>query len=454
MFRNSSPGAERARKYRVYAALAAATLFVLCMWYFSVHRASSPSSGSRLTNLPLSTKTPYLAPNTTAPTASEGLELVQVQYVYRHGARYPTAGDMSHIRDVYDLEGLSVPRGWINLELVDESNAALLAQYGYREIAGIAQRTLQRYSEFMAERMRHPESVRFVSSEFQRSYASARTFQSVVDPSNHTKPVTVLPLEDDTILAMKKQCPLWMQGKAAATFNASREVAAFDSIHGQKLRQHMSSKIGVGLDLLTLENISALYLMCGYEVSLFARLDTWCSLFDPDTAALMELRNDIKYSRVYGPFGADINRRMACALFTAIFQDIDSALRSASSATSTFRFGHAETVMFVSTLLNLEQALGSDNSPITGAMPLARAQHRGFKTSIVAPFSTNLGIELYRDRRAQPFFRILLNEQAVRLPECADAFCSLDVLRNKLGDAIGCDFDRVCNVTKRAHLSR
>ncbi|KAJ2745080.1 hypothetical protein GGI20_002454 [Coemansia sp. BCRC 34301] len=443
MLRNSTSGVERARKWRVYVALAAATLFVLCMWYFNVHRTGSSSNGSRLTNLPLSTKTPYLAPNTTAPPpALDGLDLVQVQYIYRHGARYPTPGDMSHIRDIYGLEGLSVPHDWINSQLIDESNAGILAQYGYREITGIAQRTLQRYPEFMAERTRRPESIRFVSSEFQRSYMSARTFQSVVDSGNRTKPVTVLPLEDDTMLAMKKQCPLWTQEKVVATLNASREVAAFDLIHGLKLRQRMSSKIGVKLDLLTVDHVSALYLMCGYEVSLFALPNTWCSLFDSDTAALMELRNDIKYSRVYGPFGAIINRKMACALFTTIFQYIDSALHSPQSAVSTFWFGHAETVMFVSTLLNLEQALGSENMPIAGAMSPAQARHRGFKTSVIAPFSTNLGIELYKDQHAQPLFRLLLNEHVVRLPECANEICSLDILRNKLGDAIGCDYDR------------
>lgn len=187
--------------------------------------------------------------------------------------------------------------------------------------------------------------------------------------------------------------------------------------------------------------------MCGYEISLFARPDTWCTLFDPDTSALLELRNDIKYSRVYGPFGANINEKMACALFTALFHDIDSALRDSPNAISTFRFGHAETIMFVSTLLNLEQVLGTENSPITGTMPFSLARHRGFKTSVIAPFSTNLGIELYKDQHAQPFFRLVLNERTIRLPECTDELCSLDVLRKKLGDNIGCDFKSICRIT-------
>ncbi|KAJ2792893.1 hypothetical protein GGI18_000014 [Coemansia linderi] len=446
MLGNSHSGAERTRKQRIYAALAVAAILAMCMWYYSSHKSPVSPGGSRLTNLVLSTKTPYLAPNATARSVPAGLELIQVQHIYRHGARYPTLGDMAHIKNVYGLGGLNVPRDWINAGLVDGDKAALLAEYGYHEMKGLAQRTLQRYPKFLAERMRNPELVRFVSSEFQRSIMSARTFQGVVDPSNHTRPVTVLPLQEDTILAMKTGCPVWVQGKETATLNASKETAVFDSAHGQKLIQRMEGKLGAKL---TVDHISTLYSMCGYEVSLFAQSGTWCTLFDPDTSALMELRNDIKYSRVYGPFGANINRKLACALFTAIFQDIDSALRDPPKAVSTFRFGHAETIMFVSTLLRLEDVLGTDNSPITGSMPFSRAQHRGFKTSVIAPFSTNLGIELYRDQRDQPFFRMLLNEQSVRLPECHDEFCSLGVLRNKLSDAIGCDFESVCRISSR-----
>ncbi|KAJ2097335.1 hypothetical protein GGI09_003890 [Coemansia sp. S100] len=445
MFGNSPSGAERARKRRIYAALVVAAIFVISMWYYSSRKSRSPG-GSRLTDLSLSTKTPYLAPNSTIRPAPSGFKLVQVQYVYRHGARYPTQGDMAHIKEVYRLDGLSVPGDWINAELIDGDKAALLAEYGYREMTGIAQRTIQRYPTFLVDRLRNPESVRFVSSEFQRSHMSARTFQGVVDPKNHTKPVTVLPLNEDTILAMKTECPAWVQEKEVATYNASREIAVFDSIHGQGLRQRMSGKLGVKSGL-TVAHISTLYTMCGYEVALFAQPDTWCTLFDPDTSALMELRNDIKYSRVYGPFGANINKKMACALFTAILNDIDSALRDIPNAISIFRFGHAETIMFVSTLLNLEQVLGTENSPITGAMSFSFARHRGFKTSVIAPFSTNLGIELYKDQHAQPFFRLLLNERAIRLPECADEFCSLDVLRTKLGDNIGCDFNSICRKT-------
>ncbi|KAJ2812826.1 hypothetical protein H4S07_001116 [Coemansia furcata] len=447
MFGNSHSVEQRVRKNRVYAALAAATIFVMCMWYYSAHKSTISSGGTRVTNLSLSTKSPYLTPNTTIRSAPSDLELVQVQYIYRHGARYPTQDDMAHIKDIYGLDGLRVPNDWINTEHIDGDKAVLLAKYGYREMTGLAQRILQRYPTFLVERMRDSELVRFVSSEFQRSYMSARTFQGVVDPNNYTRPVTALPQEEDTILYMKAACPAWVHGKGAAADNASREIAVFDAAHGQGLRQRMSGKLGVKSDLLTVSHISTLYTMCGYEVSLFAQPDTWCTLFDPDTSALMELRNDIKYSRVYGPFGPSINKKMACALFSAIFRDIDSALRDPPRAISTFRFGHAETLMFVSTLLGLEQVLGTENSPIIGAMPPSLAQHRGFKTSVIAPFSTNFGIELYKDQHAQPFFRLLLNERAIRLKECADEFCPLDVLRNKLGDSIGCDFASVCRIT-------
>ncbi|KAJ2488127.1 hypothetical protein EV174_000089 [Coemansia sp. RSA 2320] len=327
---------------------------------------------------------------------------------------------MKHIKDIYELSGLNLPHGWIKEELVNPENAGLLAQYGHSEMEGIALRMMQRYSTFLTERLLHPETLRFVSSEFQRSYMSARTFRDVVDPGNLTQPVTVVPLSDDVSLAMKFNCPLWLQDKPAAAHNSSLEVEVFDSIHGQRLRQSIGDRLDIDSSVLKVEGIAMLYSLCGYDLSLFAETNSWCTLFDPDTAALLELRNDIKYSRIYGPYGATTNKKMACSLLTEVFAEMDQALQNQSSAVSTFRFGHAETIMFVSTLLGLEQALGSYNSPIAGAMSPVVALRRGFKTTAIAPFASNLGIELYKDQTMFSSFTTRNFRQIFKRPAVAN----------------------------------
>ncbi|KAJ2844579.1 hypothetical protein J3B02_004926 [Coemansia erecta] len=161
---------------------------------------------------------------------------------------------------------------------------------------------------------------------------------------------------------------------------------------------------------------------------------------------LLELRSDIRHSRVYGPYGPSLNRRMACSLFTHISRDIVHALENPEKAVSTFRFAHAETIMFISTLLELENILGNGYIPIAGNMTLAQAQARGFKTSQLVPFSSNIGIEIYLDQDSQAFFTLLLNEAPVLLPGCKEALCPVHILRSNLVGKIGCNFEKMCAI--------
>ncbi|KAI8319707.1 phosphoglycerate mutase-like protein [Martensiomyces pterosporus] len=376
------------------------------------------------------------------------LQLVHVEYIVRHGARYPTKSDMERFRHIFGKLRHSVPRSWIKDELITEAYAGDLAASGVREIEGIAQRAAARYS-LLFERSSgssYSTGLRFISSESQRSQKSARAFRKILSDSYKTLPVEVIPRINDTVLAMKYSCPLWAKESDRLMDSIKRQVATFDAIHGSALQKHVNRRLSADLRL-SINDISTLYLLCGYDMSLFVEHGHWCTLLSPHIASLLELRADIRYSRVFGPDGAEINRKMACSLFTQMFDSIDQVLKHSGMAMPVFRFGHAETIMFASTLLGLENALGNGSAPITGNMPLKEALLRGFRTSVLAPFSSNLALEIYQDRYSQAYFRLLINENSIRLPLCPDSICPLRILREMLSDDIGCTFASMCHAS-------
>ncbi|KAJ1771419.1 hypothetical protein LPJ74_002352 [Coemansia sp. RSA 1843] len=399
----------------------AVVLFVLASLLFYIHKSSFPFTKTPpvtdadfwTKDLALSTKTPYLLGHRSDVALPSGYELLQVQHLIRHGARYPNLGEIKGINRVYEILRPIVPKSWIIDDLINTSNAGLLAKSGEQEIAAIAERTVLRYHQVFDRAIIMPETLQFVSSDKQRTRVSAQTFRGVLSKDNtRLSQVRVLPQENDTTLSMHHICPTWIRDSAQLEqYEVALETLKFDVLNGPTILWMINVRLGVSKTTLLMDDIDIIYRLCGYDLSIYQDDSRWCTLLDHTMSEYLELRRDIAYSRLYGPYGANINKKIACVLLTDILKDIDSAMANPTTAVSTFRFGHAETMSFVSTLLKLEDTLGKDNAPITGNMSLSDAVDRGFKTTVIAPFSTNLVIELYRGRRRTGFFRLLLNER-------------------------------------------
>lgn len=415
-------------------------VLVLCYIYYYnfLHRDCCPQ-------LSLSNKTPYPHLKSTVADhdgSAHNLELVQVQMVSRHGARYPGLSEMQKIRDLYLLtnKGSNVPRRWYKQELVNDQNAAMLSSSGKREMRGIANRVQQRYPQYLTN---WASQMQFVSSVFQRSQDSAHEFRAAIDDKNIAPPTTVLPLVNDTILAMKHQCPLWKKQRTEQVAqDVSKETAIFDSRHSLKLLH--SAKQRLSIDNLSMKYLAVIYSLCGYDLALYGEENHWCTVLDPGMSKWMELRNDIRYSRVYGSYGPEINQKMACSLFADIWQHMERAVKDKDGAPPIFRFGHSETIMFVNTLVGLDSELGSTSEPISGRMSKIAMGRRGFKSTKLIPFSSNLVFEIYRSKTGgEGFFRLLLNEQPIRYPGCSHEICPISVLQESF---TVCDFYSMCKV--------
>ncbi|ORX65957.1 phosphoglycerate mutase-like protein [Linderina pennispora] len=397
---------------------------------YTVHRSSDERQYRG--KLHLSTKTSYPHHASEQLTLPSDVTLVKVQYVSRHGTRYPMLNDMARIRKL--LGKIQVPAHWMPPDLIDDQNAGKLASTGHTDMHRLGQRALKRYRDLLNTTA--TTAIGFQSSESARSIDSAMAFMSALDLSSH---LNVIPRANDTTLAMKYNCPLWSHYKQKMSADISSQVAIFDSLHAARIQSRLEQKLGA---LLPMGDIATLYLLCGYDLALYGNHGKWCSLIDEPMSFWLELRNDIKYSRVYGPDGADINRHIACSLVSEILDELEHG-----SALAIFKFGHAETVMFLSTLMHLDSALGSSDMAVTGAMSLSQARARGFQTSLLVPFSANIIFELYQDLSHRLLVRMLVNEQPIRLQQCGGSYlCPLSTLHTAFGNDVGCELAKVCSV--------
>ncbi|KAJ2343547.1 hypothetical protein GGF43_005670, partial [Coemansia sp. RSA 2618] len=247
--------------------------------------------------LPLSTKSPYPSADARNYTAPEGFELVQVQYVLRHGARYEVEHGIDSIQQIYDVLHDHVPHVWLKPDMADKDKAALLAESGYVESAKLGQRMQTRYAELLSRSQQGVPAVRFVSSDMQRTIATANAFRTAADPLNQTTPVAIIPLENDTILAIKPTCPRWIADHELVKSKVDEEQNIFASIYGAELQSRIGKQLGLGSKALAVKEIQLLYRLCGYDLSLYNEHAHWCTLFDQQTSALLELYSDIMYSR-------------------------------------------------------------------------------------------------------------------------------------------------------------
>ncbi|KAJ1733081.1 hypothetical protein LPJ61_001727 [Coemansia biformis] len=443
---NGTPEGGHGRPARRRLACIGGCLLLACGLY--VYLRSDRGDSADGLPLPLSAKSPYPPVPAGNYTAPDGMGLVQVQFILRHGARYPAAGEMNSFERLYSKLRRHVPPSWLDPDLITGDKAWDLSESGRQETARIARRIVGRYPALLSSGGPGMRSLRFVSSDFARTVATAAVFRATVDADNETPPVATIPRANDTILAIKYTCPRWAVARLQEKANLPEEYAVFDAMHGKDLRDRVSRRLGIDADMITVNDVHKMYALCGYNMALYGKDTHWCTLLDRQTTELMELRNDIEYTRIYGRYGGELNRHVACSLATSVFQDIDSALRDPAAATSVFRFGHAETLLFLTTLLGADRALGAVDPPITGGMGAKDSKRRGFKSSVLIPFSSNWGLELYRDQHAQAYFRLLLNERPVRLPGCDDVLCPLPVLRGMLGADLGCNYAELCKTSE------
>ncbi|CAG8754980.1 9272_t:CDS:2, partial [Cetraspora pellucida] len=255
--------------------------------------------------------------------------------------------------------------------------------------------------------------------------------------------ISSIPRNQDTELSMHYACPLWLATVNDSNFTRKwqeeKYLDAFISIISRRISDRL--KIEPPLDPI---HINYIYRACSFAVSFSDKNDTWCSLLEKDDFLQIEYLLDMGYYYSFS-YGYQLNTKLACRFFTSFVESVESYLTGRSEVRSTLKFAHAETIMFLTTMLGLYE----DNYPLTADTLPQQIASRKFRASRLTPFSANVYFEIYNCSTrydADPVFgtiliRVMVNEQPSVIPKCVYTYCPWKTFKQLLGDAINCDFD-------------
>ncbi|KAH9088838.1 hypothetical protein Ae201684P_013052 [Aphanomyces euteiches] len=393
--------------------------------------------------IPFSTDTPYAwakhlqqqefeEKESSLATTSEWAtcSLVQINALYRHGARYPMANDFTKMTSL--LETLQVKYkealpAWLQTYsfAYNQSVAEHLSLSGAEEMHRLAQRARHLADRFNLPKDYSPDAYVFEHTYVLRTKQSAEAY---VDLSFSLKARTFHCGSLQTAQSTWRGC---------ATVRTRRsKPTSLKRPHGQRRWSSRSGKRSISpLWPLSHGKISKLHTISA--LALDNQTQAWCSLFETHSLYLMDFHSDLKKFYECGP-GFNISVDIAAPLLVEMLNTIkDPTLRGY------FRFAHAETVLPLACLLGL-----CAKTPLTAAMSDQAIHSRQYKVARLSPFAGNLAFHVYKcDGSNGPPQRIQLFSNEVHLPLTfchAKTYCTLEELERHYAAAFHFDFNKEC----------
>ncbi|ORX81301.1 phosphoglycerate mutase-like protein [Basidiobolus meristosporus CBS 931.73] len=408
----------------------------------------------------LSTKSPYKIPRSAeqGTSVASTCNLTQLHLISRHGTRYPSARDALEFARLGKLFSKAIKHdgryswmsSWESPYLVSQEYQ--LAPSGALDLYRLSKRCRSRYHDFFRGQGYDPRLYSFLSSQKDRSGESGSAFGiglfEGTGPLGETRiqPVYIytIPLGLDQELAIKYACEKWLaQSRDNVRLGAVKRH--FSKHYIKKTANRISEEFALNVTTL---DVKYIYKLCGFEASIHQRRSTWCDLLRDDEILELELLGDFESYYKYS-YGSAMNSKMACALVTKLVTQVEDHLRGASSTRAYFKFGHAETLLFLSTLLNLRK----DPAQWTISNIPKLLQERDFRTSELTPFSANVFFEIYQCAQGGGTrVRLLVNERPTQIPGCRELLCSWEEAKGLLKDSIGCTMASFCSVSKQEVL--
>ncbi|CAG8452059.1 10843_t:CDS:2 [Paraglomus occultum] len=434
-------------------------IFLVIFAFFCI--ILSASHGDQSFSVPdhLGTKRPY--PITT-PHADELIPppqctLSQLYLLARHGIRYPTKGDVNKFNELIELfkdvgDEESWWRHWRNP--FKKFKAGLLAKTGETELYLLGRRTNSRYKKFLENATYDANLFDFDSSAISRSGQSGVAYSlglfegrgSLGQPLFQPVYIHTIPLNEDNQLAIKYDCPLWRSIQRNNT-TRKREMSLYVSKHFPAIVDRISKELSISPPLRPI-HAEYIHRACGFEIALYNKSDTWCSLLRHDEFKTIEYLGDIGNYYMYS-YGNRLNRVMACRLVTNFVERVERAIETRNKGDEPWvrgvlRFAHAETIFFLTTLLGLNK----DDEPLKANWTSNQISARQFRSSQIAPFAANFYFEIYTCDSSSTMIRMLRNEVPTIIPGCGELYCSWDVFKKTVRHSIDCDFKRICKHKK------
>eukprot|EP00123_Amoebidium_parasiticum_P011842 comp20932_c0_seq1/m.27957 comp20932_c0_seq1/g.27957 ORF comp20932_c0_seq1/g.27957 comp20932_c0_seq1/m.27957 type:complete len:500 (-) comp20932_c0_seq1:33-1532(-) len=387
--------------------------------------------------------------------------------VVRHGARNPGKGDIRKLnkikaildehRDLIKANGPSWVLDWQVAYKSDEQH--LLVSAGEDELYEIAKRMKAAFKEVFFLPYTH-RRYEFQETQVSRTSQSGSAFTyglfegtGTVGPSKF-QPVSIWSdsLSVDRKLRFYDLCPAYLllhSGSASGDIEKGKKqlqaLADFkDSELVASLRQNISNALGFGTNyVINTKELHGVYRACNYDTVHDRKTSPWCELIGEQGLRIMEYHDDLKQWWKKG-YGHDTNYKMACTLLSDMFSRIDAKFAGTSELRSFIRFGHAETIMPLVTLLGLFK----DDFVFEANTPYETFSKRNWRSSYISPFSANVWFAFYKCDEGEPLVRLLINEKEYTIPGCTNVYCPLSQVRKILhASNAECNFDELCDVT-------
>ncbi|KAF9106245.1 PHOsphatase [Mortierella sp. AM989] len=449
----------------------------------------------------LGTKSPYPHGDKRASPLRDtpkGYELAQVHLVNRHGTRYPSSSKIiAYQKLAAKLGKTAVPgyewlKTWPGGELYPVEQGNLLTPNGDSDLYQIGRRFGIRYKDFINRYPYDANTYDIRSSMKPRCTQSAYSFTEGFFQGHHTsvevngikqdkskrpplQPVAIstLPAGLDKEIAIQDSCPRWVE-KIKEDDNTVHEMEVYQKTFLPQLAERLTSLLSNGVSQVnvTTKDVESIYGICSYEVSVYNNDKTFCELLKRggpvsesknSSFVNFEISGDLDDYYVFGPV-IPFNRHPGCFLGTNLANSIEAALTAdpvipeddelgPSYYRGVFKFGHSETIFFLSTFLGLHN---QTSVYLTGDMTPEQYAQRDFYTSKISPFSANIAFEVYRPKPSNAIrkradspkglVRLLVNEDPTIIPGCGSTyFCEWDTFKQILQkQGAGCDYEACC----------
>ncbi|KAL3860395.1 hypothetical protein ACJMK2_010520 [Sinanodonta woodiana] len=375
---------------------------------------------------------------------------VHVNGIFRHGLRYPSAGDM---QDMTSLQNKLAPnvrnakydflKTWSNTYPTEKAN--FLHDMGKEELHIIGSRLGKRLFSLLDGNM---DNIHFVSSSTQRTKASAQEFFSGLSLGVRDAPSTAItPQINNNLTRYFDMCKLYTDS-VDTNITALKEYSQF--LTGELFRNVIlanAARLGLTNSSLSAADILMIYKTCAAELASYNRSDTWCSIQTDDEREILEYASDIEDYYLRG-YGVPINTDMACPiakdLANSIAQVIHNHSHHLNYSVAKFVFGHSDTVTHLANRLGLFR----DQQPLL-ASNYDAMKNRKYIVSHTTPFSANIMLVLYNCHQGNGhpvendyILRLLVNDKPEAL-NCGDSICSY--VDTEFQNIVGCNFDDICH---------
>lgn len=381
----------------------------------------------------------------------------------RHGTRYPTSKNVPRMAEAHRLvkeradTGLGLVRDLAAWRMwYDGRMDGRLHHLGASEMAALAERLSAGFPRLLRLRSRETERLQFFTSSKHRCVNSTLSFIRGLDGASGPGPGGRWQV-DDGLLRFYDTCQKFIR-QVENNDTALYQVDKFKQ--GPEMGRvvgKMAKKLGVSPDAISVDVVEATFYLCTYEFILKGIVSPWCDLFDKKDAEVLEYLGDLKqyWKRSYG---YKINGLSSHKLFQNIFQYMDQTIEENErnqtiSHPAVLRFGHAETLLPVLTLMGYFQ----DERPLL-ASNFEEQRNRKFRSGRISPLAANLILVLYQCHEAQSLgekykLQLFLNERPLPFPQSGKLVSDYDEVKNHYQHLIDTlKFSNVCEFASREEL--